>query len=97
MYRQMLNRDGEELYLLTLVCTNDIRPYIRVNTWAKCKASLERITTETDNDILFAQLIHKEVDEEFHKAKATMRCNKKGWGSNFFKYITIEPLYTEAW
>lgn len=56
MYRQMLNRDGEELYLLTLVCTNDIRPYIRVNTWAKCKASLERITAETDNDILFAQL-----------------------------------------
>ena len=76
----MLNRDGEELYLFTLVCTNEIRPYIRVNTCAKYKASLERITTETDNDKLFAQLIHKEVDEEFHKAEASMRCNSKGGG-----------------
>ena len=79
MYGQILNRDGEELYLLTLAFTNDIRPYIRVSTWAKCKEQLEQITTETDNDVFFAQLIHKEVNEEFHKAEASMRCNKKGW------------------
>lgn len=97
MYGQILNTDGEELYLLTLVSTNDIKPYAKVDTWAKCKEQLERMTVETDNDMLFAQLIHKEVDEEFHKAEASMRCNRKGWGSDFFKYITIEPLYTEAW
>lgn len=95
MYRQMLNRDGEELYLLTLVCTNDIIPYIRVNTWTKCKEQLERITTETDNDKFSAQLIHKEIDEKFYRAEASMRCNRKCWGSDFFKYITIEPLYIE--
>lgn len=95
MYRQMLNRDGEELYLLTLVRTNDIRPYIRVDTWAKCKEQLERATTEKDNNKFFAQLIHKEVDEEFHKAEASMRCNRKDWDDVFFKYITIEPLYIE--
>lgn len=55
------------------------------------------MTVETDNDRFFAQLIHKEVDEEFHKAEASIRCNKKGWGSDFFKYITIEPLYTKSW
>ena len=97
MYRQIINGDGEELYLLTLVSTNDIKPYIKVDTWEKCKEQLERMTVETDNDMFFAQLIHKEVDEEFHKAEASMRCNRKGWGSDFFKYITIEPLYTEAW
>lgn len=38
-----------------------------------------------------------QVDEISHTAEASMRCNRKGWGSDFFKYITIEPLYTEAW
>lgn len=55
------------------------------------------MTLETDNNIFFAQLIHKEVDEEFHQAEASMRCNKKGWGNDYFNYITIEPLYTGAW
>ena len=87
---------GEPLYILTAVSTNDIKPYITVNTWAKCKEQLEQMTKEIDNDRLFVQLIHKEVNEEFHKAEASVRCNRKGWGYDFFKYITIEPLYTEA-
>ena len=91
------NGKGECLYILTAVSTNDIRPYITVNTWAKCKEQLEKMTKETDNDRFFAQLIHKEVNEEFHRAEASVRCNRKGWGSDYFKYITIEPLYTEAW
>ena len=40
---------------------------------------------------------YKEVDDEFHTAEASMRCNKKGWGNDYFIYIIIEPLYTEAW
>lgn len=87
---------GEPLYILTAVSTNDIRPYVTVNTWAKCKITLEQMTTEIDNDIFFAQLIHKSINEEYHSAEASMRCNKIGWGSDYFKYITIEPLYTEA-
>lgn len=97
MYSHIQNRKGEKLYILTAVFTNSIKPNIIVNTWAKCKEQLEQMTTEIDNDRLFAQLIHKSIDEEFHYAEASMRCNRKGWGSEFFKYITIEPLYTEAW
>lgn len=97
MYRQITNEKGEKLYILTAVSTNDIKPYIRVDTWEKCKNLFSRMITEQDDDRFFAQLIHKEVDEEFHKAEASMRCNKKGWGSDYFKYITIEPLYTQAW
>ena len=41
MYGQILNTDGEELYLLTLVSTNDIKPYPTVDTWAKCTELLE--------------------------------------------------------
>ena len=97
MYNQITNKNGEKLYLLTLVSTNDIKPYTRIDTWAKCKELLEDITTEQDNVSFFAQLIHKEVNEEFHKAEASMRCNKKCWSNDFFKYITIKPLYTNAW
>lgn len=97
MYNQITNKKGEKLYILTSVSTNDIKPYIKVDTWEKCKEQLEHITIEQDGVSFFAQLIHKEIDEEFNTAEASMRCNRKGWGSDYFKYITIEPLYTDAW
>ena len=97
MFGQITNKKGKNLYILTSVSTNDIKPYITVDTWEQCKEQLEQMIVETDNDRFFAQLIHKKVDEEFHKAEASMRCNRKGWGSDFFKYITIEPLYTKSW
>ena len=97
MYSHIQNGKGEPLYILTSVTTNDIKPYITVNTWAKCKEQLKQMITEENNDRFFAQLIHIAVDEISHTAEASMRCNRKGWGSDFFKYITIEPLYTEAW
>lgn len=97
MFNQITNKKGENLYILTSVSTNDIKPYIKVDTWAKCKKTLESMTIEVIDDRFFAQLIHKEVDDEFHTAKASMRCNRKGWGNDFFKYITIEPLYTQSW
>lgn len=97
MYSNIRNKKGEELYILTVVSTNDIEPYTLVNTWENCIARFNHLTVETDNDRVFAQKIHKGVDDERHLAKAYMRCNRKGWGSDFFKYITIEPLYTEAW
>lgn len=50
-----------------------------------------------DNDNFFAQVVHKKIDEEAHTAEASMRCNKKGWGYDYFNYITINPLYTKAW
>ena len=97
MHGQITNKKGEKLYILTSVSTNDIKPYIKVNTWEKCKEQLEHITTEQDGVSFFAQLIHKEINEEFNTAEASMRCNRKGWGNDYFKYITIEPIYTEAW
>ena len=97
MYSHIRNKKGEELYILTVVPTNDIKPYIIVNTWENCVARLNHLTIETDNDKVFAQLIHKEVDEINHTAEASMRCNRNGWGSDFFEYITIESLYTEVW
>lgn len=97
MYEQITNKKGENLYILTSVSTNDIKPYIKVDTWTKCREMLERMTIEGNDDRSLVQLIHKEINEKFNTANASMRCNRKGWGSDFFKYITIEPLYTKAW
>lgn len=42
------------------------------------------------------EFLKEEIKDEFRKVEASMRCNKKGWGNDYFQYITIEPLYTEA-
>ena len=97
MSGQLENEKGEQLFILTCVSTNDIRPNILINTWKQCIKNLEMATIEIDNSYSFAQLIHKEIDEENHKATASMRCNRKGWGSDYFKYYFIEPIYITNW
>ena len=96
MFSQIKNTNEEKLYIFTVVSTNDIKPYIKVDTWKGCIKKLEQLTLEADNDRFFAQLIHKEINKDCHRAEASMRCNKKGWGSDYFQYITIESLYTDA-
>lgn len=86
------NRKGEDLYLFVCVSTNEIKPYTRVDTWENCISELEAYTREADNDNFFAQLIHKKVNKEYGIAEASMRCNRKGWGYDFFRYITIKCI-----
>lgn len=97
MFDQIKNRKGEKLYILTIANTNSIKPYTYVNTWEVCINKFKEATTEMDNDNFFTQVVHKEMDEEAHTAEASMRYNQKGWGPDFFRYMTINPLYTEAW
>ncbi len=96
MLRTIKNTKEEDLYIITVVSTNDIQPHVIASTWEGCIKRLEQLTLEADNDRFFAQLIHKEINKDCHRAEASMRCNKKGWGSDYFQYITIEPLYTDA-
>lgn len=97
MFGQITNRKEEKLYILIATSTNDIKPYIEVDTWENCIGILKCMIKEKHTDRVFIQLIHKEVNEEMHRAEASIRCNRKGYGSDFFRYITIEPLYTDAW
>ena len=97
MFNQIENRKGEKLYIITNTATNSVKPLIHVNTWEKCIEKFEEYTKELNNASFFAQLIHKSINEKTHRAEASMRCNQKGWGCDYFRYITIHPLYTEAW
>lgn len=87
------NSKGENLYLFVKINTNNIEPYTKVCTWEQALKRLNSFTTEADNESFFAQLIHKEIDAENNTAKAFMRQNHKGFGSDFFTYITIKPIY----
>lgn len=97
MFDQIKNRQGEKLYILTIANTTSIKPYTYVNTWEECLKKFEISTKELDNASFFAQVIHKNISEEDHTAEAEMRRNNKGFGCDYFNYITINPLYTEAW
>lgn len=91
------NSKGERLYLLIMVNTNTIEPYTEVRTWEEAIASFNVLTAERNDDQFFAQLISKEINNDYFKAKAIMRKNHKGWGCDFFTYITIEPLFSRNW
>lgn len=93
MFEQLKNSKGEKFYLFIKVDTNSIKPYTKVCTWKDALSSFDAFTTEADNETFFAQLISKEINDELHMANASMRCNQKGWGYDYFRYITIEPLY----
>lgn len=97
MRSHIQNRKGEKLYILISAFTNKIKPHIVVNTWTKCKEWFEDMTTEIHGRDFCSQLIHKKIDEKNHTAEASLRYNEKCQDCNYFAYIIIEPLYTEAW
>ena len=90
MYDIGTNKNNENLYILTDVKTNSIKPYIYIGTWEKVIKKFELCTEESDNDSYFSQLIHKVINKP--SAEASMRCNHRGWGYDYFRYITIELL-----
>lgn len=91
MYEHLTNKLGDKLYILTVVSTNEIKPTTKVATWEECIDDFNSYTTEEDSERFLKQLIHKNIEE--YSAEASMRCNRRGWGYDFFRYITIEPLY----
>lgn len=56
------------------------------------KSKVFHLSTKESNDgVYLAQLIHKVSNGT--NAKASIRCNRKGWGCDYFVYITVNPLY----
>ena len=97
MYSQIKNTKGEKLYIFTISNTNSIKPCIYVNTWEKCLKKFKECIKELDNNSFFTQIINKNISEETYTAEALMKCNNRDWNYDYFSYITINPLYTEAW
>lgn len=96
MLNQITNKKGEKLYILIDV-TNNIKPYITVNTWVKCMERLKGIITEIDSSKFYTSIARKKIDEENHTAEVLLHIIEHGLGSDFMKYIIIRPLCSEAW
>ena len=91
MYDIAKSKNDEDLYLLVDVKTNSIKPYTYISTWGKVMDKFETLTEENDDTNYFAQIVHKIISKT--GAEASMRCNKRGYGCDYFRYITVEPLY----
>lgn len=95
MYGQITNKKGEELYILTIVSSNEITPFIVVDTWAKCKERLEGMTEEKDNSAFLIQ----HYPDNTYKLKVDS-CNhihyQSDRGTNYIGYYSI-PKKNYLW
>ena len=92
---QLQNKKGEDLYLLVITESKEFnRPSIRVNTWEKVTKGFEDLIKEVNNEDWFIKQVKVERNPEYHTMEATLLCNHKGWGSDFFRVITIESAYS---
>lgn len=92
---QLQNKKGEDLYLLVITESKEFnRPSIRVNTWEKVMKGFEDLIKEVNNEDWLIKQVKVERYPEYHRMEATLLCNHKGWGSDFFRVITIESAYS---
>lgn len=88
---QLKNRKGEDLYILTITKSNDFsNPYIGIDTWEKVTKSFDDLIQEVDDDNWLVKQVKVSKSDEYHRWEATLLCNHKGWGSDFFKVVKIE-------
>lgn len=91
---QLQNKKGEDLYLLVITESKEFNaPHIKINTWESVTKSFEDLIKEVDNENWLVKQVKVERNPEYHRMEATLLCNHRGWGSDFFRVITIEAAY----
>ena len=91
---QLRNSKGEDLYLLVITDSNEFNsPHIKINTWDNVVKSFEDLIQEVENESWSVKQIKVERNPEYHRMEASLICNHKGWGGDFFRVITIESAY----
>ena len=105
MYNYYENMEKGLVYSYYIRIVDEIKPYEKITIKNMIEEVLKQYSYEnflyylcTSKELDFLKkILDKKIDEEAHKAEALMRRNKRGWGYDYFNYITINPLYTEAW
>ena len=92
---QLQNKKGEDLYLLVITESKEFNaPHIRINTWENVTKSFEDLIKEVDNEDWLIKQVKVERNPEYHRMEATLLCNHRGWGHDFFRVITIDSAYS---
>lgn len=93
--QRLKNKNNEELFTLSIIDSNDLNfPIIRVNTWDHCLKEFSSLIKERDDK----EWLVKPVKVETHEglwATAIVLSNHRGWGGDYFRYIKIDPAWTD--
>lgn len=90
MFDHIKNKKGEPLFLLVITESRVQQPFIRVCTWEKAQDIFINTTTEVDNENWIIRQLKMERKDNW--LKATLLCNHKCWGRDYFKFVCVEPL-----
>ena len=86
------NSKGEALYVMVISDTNDAtNPHVSLKTWDNVVKYFNELVVDLDTDSWYVKVINRNIDTENHTAHASMVCNHKGWGGDFFRVVTIKP------
>lgn len=88
------NQKGEEMYQVIITSSKEFdSPKIRTNTWEKCVKDFEELIQEVENDNWSVRQVKVNRLPDYHRMEATLICNHKGWGGDFFKHIYIDSVW----
>lgn len=91
---QLKNEKGEDLYLLVITNSDEFSsPHIKINTWDNVVKSFEDFIQEVENESWSVKQIKVERNPEYHRMEASLICNHKGWGGDFFRVIEVSSAY----
>ena len=100
---QITNKKGEKLYLVIITSSKEFnKPFVTLKTWEDSIKIFKDVTQEMDNDEWYSKIISleiHEVDDNLHSRSASAQTivNHKGWGSDYYKEISITPANDFYW
>ena len=87
---QLTNQEGEKLYLLTIVKTNELTvPFTSLVTWEEGQRRFCKFTKEQEDDSWSKKIV--KLEESELRLYAIMITNHKGWGSDYFEIFNLQP------
>lgn len=90
---QVKNYKGENLFMVIINHSNDIRPFVSLKTWEEAETMFNQYLVEEDSESFFNKVV--KVEKTNNRMSAITVSNKKGWGSDYTTYIEVSSA--NAW
>jgi hypothetical protein len=91
---EVTNSKGEKLYQVIDTNSKEFnRPSVYLKTWEEAEEFFNKAIEERDTDTMLVQQITVTRDSQY-RLEAQLRCNRKGWGFDYFRCIIVEPALT---
>ena len=87
MIHQIINTEGEGLYMLVESSSDSLCPFVTISTWEECVKLLNKRLSRDD----IKRIVHKDIAEDIKTASASVEC------INYDLYFYIGKAYTDKW